>query len=446
MSSIHSQTSAPVSGNLAACPPAPSFSIAALIFIGLLGFVLIPAPYLQVFFADSPGGNRIDILGLEVSSPTFIMLTCWLLMGTVTRLRQARFWLQSLPLILALAWLSSSNSGNPMLAPISSGWSAILLMMAALFCALPWLQRPLMGPEMRRNRDALSLLFWQNLLMVILVLLAILLPALVGWLVSEWLSTRGASPTNPYRQLSSILRSAALAVPVAALCLSIGIGAIRRRRPFPRAIESCVLRLAHELLPVVAAATLLMAAILVLLPLASLIGQTPLSACGQPHAATLQLMPLLACVLGTLLVLLINASWWRARQATAWQDSAPPLAPPHAGVALRLVERSLLVLPVLAAFSLYDWWQMNMTPNCTHHMLMRSSYLWIPFFVLPPLLVIHAIGYAHALLRPRPDGWLAGIRPVNTVASCMAITLLVLLNTPQLYKLLDLLYKLVYGG
>jgi len=193
---------------------------------------------------------------------------------------------------------------------------------------------------------------------------------------------------------SDLFRTARFAYPVTSLVAGYGLVLARTRSSIGDAVHLRMLALWRGLLPMVAVLALAFAAALLVQ------GVQPLW--GTRHATQL----LLALVVA--LVAFSNAAYGKGGEP-----------PPHPALR-RLVQAALLLLPLfvgLAAWALaLRWRQYGLS----------LDRLWAALSIA--IAGLYAIGYALAAARRR-EPWLAGIAPVNRVASVFTATALLLTQT-----------------
>lgn len=370
----------------------------APLFTLLMGVLL-----LQVL----PGSTLFERLGLGAwlqSHTHWTGLLLWCVLGTVLplaamltvrRVFEARFWLQLVLLALLLVaptmWAAWSTSGTtirqePVLLPFFCAMAIVVMIV------LPYFQTALRHGQWRIHYPDLFEYAWFNALALLLTitfvgiclgvlyLWAVLFRNLgIGWFWDHLLQRPGLEWV---------------------LGVAVGLGMLISRRLVQpvQALRQIVFALCTVLLPVLAALFVLLAVVLV--PM----GPGVLWATG--HGSLI-----LLCLLG-LMSLMVNA---------VYQDGMRPS--PYKRPIRWLLYGALILQPLFAALALYSLWLRIDQYGLTQMRIVGLA--------AAGLMGVHALGQAAAALF-RGRGRLDLMRPVNVLASILAVILLLLLHSPVL--------------
>lgn len=372
-------------------PVLPTASRSTIVLIALLqGLMLYAVQEAADSWPFHDLCNRVRWYTWVLTVPTAVALT-------LVDLRDRRLWLHAALaslLVLGLAsWIGWNLGGgakdleqSPLLMPFS------ISMAIAVFVSLPWWQFRLQHGHWRAPYAALFERAWQNGLTLALALAFTGLTWLLLWL---WAALFALVDIHFFRDL--FRENAFIALATGTL---FGFGVLIGRTQH-RAIQmtrQVLFAVGRGLLPLLA----FIAVIFVIsLPF------TGLDALWRTRSAASLLL-----TLSLLLVVFVNAVYQH--------DSEQP---PYPRWLRRLVEASLVVLPVYAALSLYAMG------------LRISQYGWTPerfWGLLVAVLVAgYALGYAFSAVRPRTP-WLQRIEPVNRWMCWAVLGLGLLANTPLL--------------
>lgn len=368
----------------------PPTTRSAIVLIALLqGLLLYIAQELSDSWPFRDIGWRYSWYAWVLSVPTAIALT-------VVDLRDRRLWLHAAAaslLVVGLAsWIGWNLQGEvglrsePLRLPFS------LAMGVATFISLPWWQHRLQHGHWRASYDALFERAWQNGLTLALALLFTGLTWLLLWL---WGALFALLKIDFFREL--FREDAFIALATGTLA---GFGVLIGRTQH-RAIQitrQVLFAICRGLLPLLAFITVIFT---VSLPFTGL----------QPLWETRSATSLLI-MLSLLLIALTNAVYQH--------DSDQPAYPVWLR---RLVEASLIALPILAALAVYAMG------------LRISQYGWTLdrfWGVLVGVLVTgYALGYALAPLQ-RSGRWLQRLEPVNRIMCWVVLAAALLASSPVL--------------
>lgn len=362
----------------------------AIVLIALLqGLMLYAAQELSDAWPFRDIGWRYCWYAWVLAIPSAVALS-------LVELRQRRLWLQaalgSAVVLLLAAWIGWNLEGETALASGALQFPLTVDIAVAVFVALPWWQFQLQHGHWRASYPALFERAWQNGLTLALAALFTGLTWLLLWL---WAALFQLLDVTFFRDL--FRQDAFIALATGSLA---GFGVLIGRTQH-RAIQitrQVLFAICRGLLPLLS----FIAVLFVLsLPLTGL----------EPLWKTRSAASLLL-VLSLLLVSFTNAVYQQG-------DDTPP----YPVLLRRLVEASLLALPVYAGLALYALG------------LRVAQYGWTVerfWAVLIALAVAgYAVGYALAVLR-RQGRWLQMLEPVNR-GLCWAVLALALLgNSPLL--------------
>lgn len=370
-------------------PSLPFPSRSAIVLIALLqGLMLYAVQEASAHWPFNDFGNRLCWYSWVLTVPTAVALT-------LVELRDRRLWLHAVLaslVVLGLArWIGWNLGGEaanlqqaPLLMPFSLG------MAIAVFVSLPWWQFRLQHGDWRASYDALFERAWQNGLTLALAIAFTALTWLLLWL---WAALFQLVDIHFFRDL--FRENAFIALATGSL-FGFGILIGRTQHRAIQVTRQVLFAMCRGLLPLLA----FIAVIFVLsLPFTGL----------EPLWRTRSAASLLL-VLALLLVVFSNAVYQHD------DDRAP-----YPRWLRRLVEASLLALPVYAGLALYAMG------------LRIAQYGWTPerfWGLLVALLVAgYALGYAVAVLRPRTR-WLQRIEPVNRWMCWTVLGMALLANSP----------------
>ena len=368
----------------------PYASRSAIVLIALLqGLALYLVQELGDSWPFQDIGSRYRWYAWVLSVPTALALT-------LVDLRDRRLWLHAAlasAVVLALAsWIGWNLQGETGLdsEPLRMPFS--LAIAIATFISLPWWQHRLQHGHWRASYDALFERAWQNGLTLALAAAFTLLTWLLLWL---WGALFELLQISFFRKLFGEAAFIALATGTLA-----GFGVLIGRTQ-ARAIQvtrHVLFAMCRGLLPLLSFITVIFTLSLPFTGLGAL--------WGTRSAAFLLL---------TLVLLLVSFA-----NAVYQHDSD---APPYPAWLRRLVEGSLLALPVLAGLALYAT------------ALRIGQYGWTVerfWAVLIAVVVMgYALGYAGAALR-RGGRWLQGLEPVNRVMCWVVLAAALLASSPVL--------------
>lgn len=362
----------------------------AIVLIALLqGLLLYLAHQLDGRWPFQEIGSHFRWYAWVLSVPTAIALT-------VVDLRDRRLWLHAATgslVVLALAsWIGWNLQGPSGLRPDTLGAPFSLAMAIATFILLPWWQLRLRDGHWRATYDGLFERAWQNGLTLAMAALFTGLTWLLLWL---WAALFALVKIDAFSELFRQPAFIALATGTLA-----GFGVLIGRTQH-RAIQitrQILFALCRGLLPLLSFITVLF---VLSLPFTGL----------QPLWETRSAAALLL-VLALLLVAFANAVYQHDSEQA-----------PYPTWLRRLVEASLVVLPVLAALALYAMW------------LRINQYGWTLdrfWAALVAVLVAgYAVGYALAPFR-RGGRWLQRLEPANRVMCWAVLAAALLSNSPLL--------------
>ncbi|MEH6415711.1 DUF4153 domain-containing protein [Pseudomonas sp. CGJS7] len=367
--------------------PAPaSLSHATRSFIVLVA--LLQGLLLYLIRIAAPDGSGLEVCSyvIALSVPTVMLLS-------VQRLNDARFWTGTLGvgaiyLLLAL-WAGWSATGAPHIKQSAVLWPFGASLAIALFVALPYLQCRLDSGRWRAPYTALFEHGWQNALTLILTAVFVGICWAVLGLCAVLFKLIGIGFFADLFGTRSFIHLAT------GIMIGLGVLVGRTQQKPVQVARQILFAIFKGLLPLVALIALLF---VVSLPF------TGLDALWSTRSATLILMSLIAVT-----VLFVNA---------VYQDGDD--APPYPSWLRRVVDAALLSLPIYAGLGLYAL------------SLRIGQYGWTTerfWAVLASLaLSAYAVGYAVAALRPRA-GWLHDLKRVNVGVSLGILLLAVLANS-----------------
>lgn len=335
-------------------------------------------------------GPRVFWFTLILAVPTLLILS-------VQRLDDARFWQHALGAAVVYAllasWAAWSATGAPGIEVGAVLWPFGVTVGIALFVALPFLQCRL---DEGRWRAAYPVLFdhaWQNGLTLVV---AGLFTGLCWLVLLLWANLFDLVHVRFFHEL--FFREKSFAYLATGLFAGLGI-LIGRTQRYP-------LKVAREVLFAICRGLLPLVALIALLFLASLpfTGLAPLWA--TRSAAAL--------LLGLLVVLVVFAN-------AVWQDGAD--FRPYPRLLRWPIDAALVLAPLYAALALYAIALRVGQYGWTH------ERFWA--MVAAVLLGGYALGYAAAALR-RTGAWLAWLPRVNIALAVVVMAAVVLVNSPAL--------------
>ncbi len=372
-------------------PVLPTATRSAIVLIALLQGLML---YAVQEAADSglfhDIGNRLRWYSWVLSVPTAVALT-------LVTLGDRRLWLHAAwasLLVLGLAsWIGWNLGGGVtglqqgvLLVPFS------VCVAIAVFVSLPWWQFRLQEGHWRAPYAALFERAWQNALTLALAVAFTGLTWLLLWL---WAALFQLVEVRFFRDL---FREEAFIALATGTLFGFGVLIGRTQHRAIQMIRHVLFAVGRGLLPLLAFVALIF---VLSLPL------TGLDALWRTRSAAGLLL-----TLSLLLVVFVNAVYQH--------DSERP---PYPNWLRRVVEASLLALPVYAGLALYAMG------------LRIDQYGWTPerfWGLLVALLVAgYALGYAAAVLRPRTR-WLQRIEPVNRGMCWTVLGMALLANSPLL--------------
>lgn len=315
---------------------------------------------------------------------------------SLTDLRQRRLWLDAglaSLLVLAMAgWIGWNLTGetglftSPLVTPLGLGLAV------AVFVALPWWQFRLHHGHWRASYPALFQHAWQNGLTLAL---AALFTGLTWLLLHLWAALFDLLDV---RWFSELFRQDAFVALATGVFVGFGVLIGRTQQRAIQITRDILFAVCKLLLPLLA----LIAVLFVLsLPLT---GLEPLWRTGSAGSLLLSI--------ALLLIGFVNAVYQRGADT-----------PPYPIALRRLVEASLLALPVFAALTLYALGLRVLQHGWT------IDRVWA---LLVSLAVTgYALGYGWAALR-RGEPWLRRLEPVNRVMCWAVLALALLGNSPLL--------------
>ncbi len=372
-------------------PTLPPASRRAIVLIALLqGLMLYAVQEAADNWPFNVFANRLAWYAWVLTVPTAITLT-------LVDLRDRRLWLHAglaTVLVLGMAGWIGWNLGGPtadlrkamLLVPFT------LSLGIAVFVALPWWQFRLHQGHWRATYAALFEHAWQNGLTLALAAAFSALTWMLLWLSAALFNLVGLDI------LKHLLGEKVVIALVTGMLAGFGVLIGRTQHRAIRTIRQVLFAVSRGLLPLLAFFAVIFVACLPFTGLDALLGTR--------MAASVML------VLMLLLVTFTNAVYQHESDQPAYPR---PLR--------RLVEASLLTLPVYAALALYAL------------ALRISQYGWSQDrfwgLLVASLLAGYAVGYARAALRPRGH-WLQQIEPVNRWMCWAVLAVAVLVNTPVL--------------
>lgn len=204
-----------------------------ILWTGLLQFAALT--YNQ-FFLPSPINLPIPDAELYLLVP--VMITPWIMMVTVQQWHQKRFWLQSIIVCLLVLFLNSTASGLPWLDLNSERtFSPLLLWLPLAVFLATCLQYGLIRNEYGKT-PSLSVLIWQNSLMLGALLLSTLLALLIPYLVFHYYYSTGRDILGTYMSvLSGFICSPALGFLLAKVIIL-----IREKQPLSQTVQHLTLK------------------------------------------------------------------------------------------------------------------------------------------------------------------------------------------------------------
>lgn len=370
--------------------PLPRATRRAIVLIALMqGLALYLAQEMAGSWPLQDVGSRYRWFAWVLTVPTALALT-------LVDLRDRRMWLHAVlasVVVLGLAsWIGWNLQGEPGLRSEPLRMPFSLAMATATFISLPWWQHRLQHGHWRASYDALFERAWQNGLTLALAAAFTLLTWLLLWL---WAALFGLLKITFFQQLFG--QNAFIALTTGMLA---GFGVLIGRTQ-ERAIQitrQVLFALCRGLLPLLSFITVIFT---LSLPWAGL------EALWSTRSAAFLLL-----TLSLLLVSFVNAVYQHDSEA-----------PPYPVLLRRLVEGSLVALPVLAGLALYAT------------TLRVGQYGWTPerFWAVLIAVVVggYALGYAWAALR-RGGRWLQGLEPVNRVMCWVVLATALLASSPVL--------------
>lgn len=326
---------------------------------------------------------------LVLSVPTLMTLS-------VLRLDDARFWQHAMlvgtTITLLASWAAWSATGALGLNSAAVLGPYGITTALALFVALPFLQCRLQHCRWQAPYPELFEYAWQNALTLALMLLFVG----ICWAVLElWAALFALIRIDFFKDM---FRQQAFIYLATGTMAGLGILIGRTQQRPVQVARQILFAIFKGLLPLLAAIALLF---MVSLPFTGLE-----SLWNTRSAATLLMSVIIA------LVLFVNA---------VYQDGGN--AQPYPTWVRRIIDASLLLMPIYAALALYALWLRIDQHGWT------AERLWGVLLAL--LLTGYAIGYAIAALL-RQGTWLQPLRRVNIVLSLAAIAIAVLANSPLL--------------
>lgn len=373
--------------------PLPRQTRAFIVLVALLQGGLL---YLAEWGADH-GVAPFAALGGRVCWYTLVLTVPSMLLLSVQTLHDRRLW-QQLAVVAAVfaalaGWAAWSATGAPGLESNKVLTPFGLSVAAALLIALPWLQFRQHHGSWRASYHALFEHAWQNTLTLALALVFI---GVCWGVLTLWAELFALVKIDLFRTL---FREDAFIYLATGTMAGLGILIGRTRQRAVQVMRQIVFALCTGLVPLLASIALLF---ILTLPLTGL----------QPLWQTRAAAAILLCMVFGL-VLFTNA---------VYQDGATP--PAYPGWLRRVVEAGLLTLPLYAGLAFYAVG------------VRIAQYGWTGerFWgvVLAAVASAYAVGYAIAVLRPRPGQWLAPLARSNKMLSWVVIALLLLVNTPVL--------------
>ncbi|MEG0186287.1 MAG: DUF4153 domain-containing protein [Stenotrophomonas sp.] len=315
---------------------------------------------------------------------------------TLVDLRNRRLWLHALlasVLVIALAaWVGWNLVGfeNTWVASLRDPLSTCLAI--ATFVLLPWWQFRLQHGHWRADYAALFERAWQNGLVLLVAAVFTGLAWLLLWL---WAALFSVVKVDFFHHLFRERAFIALATGTLA-----GFGVLigRTQHRAIQVIRQVLFALCRGLLPLLSFIAVLFA---LSLPL------TGLATAGGYRSQAQEML-----TLAVLLVCMVNAVYQRAG-----------IDRPYPALLRRVVEASLLVLPIYAGVALY-----SLALRIGQHGWTIERFWGVGVAVLT---AGYAAGYAVAVVR-RGERWLQGIEPVNRMMCWAVLALAVLGNTPLL--------------
>lgn len=370
--------------------PLPPSTRSAIVLIALLqGLLLYVAQELDGSWLLNDVGARYRWYAWVLTVPTAIALT-------VVHLRDRRLWLHAAlasAVVLGLAsWIGWNLQGETGLRSEPLRLPFTLSMAIATFISLPWWQHRLQRGHWRASYDSLFEHAWQNGLTLALAGLFTLLTWLLLWL---WAALFGMLHITFFKELFA--QNAFIALATGTL-LGFGVLIGRTQQRAIQITRQVLFAVCRGLLP-------LLSFIAVIFTLS--LPFTGLEALWSTRSAAFLLM-----TLSLLLVTLVNA---------VYQHDSD--APPYPVWLRRLVQASLLALPILAALALYAT------------TLRINQYGWTPnrfWAVLVAVVVLgYALGYAWAAVHRR-GRWLQALEPVNRLMCWVVLAAALLASSPLL--------------
>lgn len=390
--------SLPPSDDAAPGPGLPPGTRRCIVLLGLLQGVL----WYGAHQAHSRGWGPWAQLGVYGAWVAWVLALPTVVALSVVRLRDALFWrgtgaLAALVLALA-AWAGWNATGAPGTA--SSVWAPLGLALGLLLLvALPWWQCRLQHRRWHAPYPDLFAYAWHNALALAL---AALFTGLCWGVLGLW---AGLFTLVKVPLFADLFAQPAFIALASGTMAGVGVLIGRTQQRAVQTARQSLLALCQALLPLLALAVVLF---VLSLPF------TGLQPLWQTRKAAAVLLGVLA-----LQVVFVNAVYQDGRHARAATRSSGPYPP----LLRRLVEASLLAMPVLAGLALtalglrinqYGW---------------TTDRLWALWLAL--VLSAYAGGYALAALRPR-SAWLERLEPVNRYTSWLVMALAVLVHTPLL--------------
>ncbi|MDO4231848.1 MAG: hypothetical protein Q4D19_06925 [Lautropia sp.] len=378
-------------------------------------YVVMALPFVAAYaIRTTPSKHLIALPWRDVAffwHPAVIFIPL-LLMLTVHRVRQPRFWVQGFlgSAVMLYLWNQVVDylrrhphvDEDRLLYAFHSSRDAVMWSLAAmallLFLALPWLQTFVAEASPRRmKREMRSAFFWQMVFIVAVTWFFFRAHAYLRPVILRWVDSM------PGGMLTILLAMMIMPV-IHGICVSVGMYLVRSRRPIAVRMEGWMIQLLGKGMPAFAVAAVLVA-------LGMLIPSLRESLLSEAHAPLFVWGPLLGMLLS------INAAWWLGYQpapdgelaASAGADRGSPRQSVH-----RLMLAGLFAVPVLAGALAYHMF------SCVQRCGVGPDTVAMVLILV--VLSLQSLGYIWAVFR-RTGGWMEGIRPVNTAISVLAIVL-----------------------
>lgn len=372
-------------------PPLPLASRSAIVLIALLqGLMLYAAQEAADSWPFNDIAGRYRWYTWVLTIPTAVALT-------LVELRDRRLWLHaalgSVAVVALASWIAWNLGGDATgLRDDDLLWPFSLSMAVAVFVTLPWWQFRLQHGHWRASYDALFERAWQNGLTLALAVAFTGLTWLLLWLWAALFQL------VEVRFFSELFREDAFIALATGSLFGFGVLIGRTQHRAMQVTRQVLFAVCRGLLPLLS-----FIAVLFVLSLPF----TGLEALWRTRSAATLLI-----TVSLLLVAMVNAVYQH-------DDDTPP----YPGWLCRLVDASLLTLPVYAALALYA-------------MALRiSQYGWTLERFWGALVVAlvcgYALGYALSVLRSR-GRWLQPIETVNRWMCWTVLAAAVLANSPLL--------------